>query len=297
MSIEITKKVESPEEAKENQLKKWDSLISDEVNFRVEKRGLHTYGADGGIHMSNHTATIRINPDGSETDLWVVGNDYEVVDHKQIIKQFAELLDNAGIEAEVIHQIYGGGCRVYSEFTLQKSYQFRGKEVNPFFTLRSSYDKSLKVGFMLGIKYAGRRMNISKTLYGAQAKHTKGVNLKRTLKEIFNALDAFNKEVLPSWEKMDSLVLNSDQIKRTIEDAIKKKVISKLRADSLSFDECKTTMWDIYSKMTKEVSVVRGKKGTEESAFYRNVDVGEYFSRLMHPAGSTKLESLVHGRL
>jgi len=84
----------------------YDELITEDVDFRVETRGLHTTDKDGGMHMPNHEATIRINPDGTEAPLWVVGAGYEGGDHREMIKDFAMALDKAGLQATVEHKVW-----------------------------------------------------------------------------------------------------------------------------------------------------------------------------------------------
>jgi len=259
----------------------YDAIVTEDIDFRVETRGLDTTSTDGSMHMPDHEATIRINPDGTEAPLWVVGSRYEVVDHRELIKKFAEALDKVDLPAEVEHHVYANGCRIYSVFTLDKTFPI-GKdkpEARPFFTLTTSHDGSMKLGFMVGAKVKDLRFNVSKKVYGAYAKHTKGVNIEQTIKEISKALDAFMTEVLPMWEKMNSMELGTTQAQKIIDDAVAKKVISKLRAEKINLRDA-NSVFDIYTAMTSEAVVVTGKKATAERAFNRNTDVGEYFRKL-----------------
>jgi predicted transcriptional regulator len=259
----------------------YKSLINNNIDFRVEPRKLNTPGDLGPMEMPDHVATVRINPDGSEIPLWVVGSRYEVVDHREIIRGFAEALEHADLEADVDHKVYGNGCRIYSLFTLKNTYSIGEDKppVRPFFTLMTSHDGSLKLGFMVGAKYGHLRLNVAKTVYGNYAKHTRGVNIEKTLSEIEKALNAFVNEVIPMWERMTDITLTTEQVEHIMEDAVKKKVLSKRRAENVARAECKT-VWDTYRAITEEVSAVRGKRGTEERAFDRNTKVGEYFRKL-----------------
>jgi hypothetical protein len=271
----------------------YDLIITDDIDFRVETRGLHTTDKDGGLHMPNHEATIRINPDGTEAPLWVVGSRYEVVDHREVIKGFAEALDKAGLVAEVNHQVFGLGCRIFSNFVLDKEYDVgEGKpKAKPFFTLTTSHDGSLKIGFMVGAKVGKYTLNVSKTVYGAWAKHTKGVNIESTLKEIGKALESFVTEVLPMWERMQGTSLASKEAKKILEDAVKSNVLAKRRADSIDTSSC-DTVWDVYTSVVTEVCELTTKRSTEERAFDRNTKVGEYFRKL---AATGKMDALVKG--
>jgi hypothetical protein len=272
----------TPEETTEEVKDLYADLITPDVDFRVETRGLQTEG-ENIMHMPNHEATIRVNPDGHTVPLWVVGSLYEVVDHKEVIRGFAESLNKAGLEANVHHKVYLNGCRIYSFFTLKNTYHIGEKKVpiQPFFTLTTSHDGSMKLGFMVGARVAetDTYLNVNKTVYGAWAKHTHGVNIEKTLEEIERALDAFVSEVIPMWEKMHSMATSPDMVKCIIENAVKKKVLSKRRAENLPSGS--GSVWDTYINMVKEVSEVRGKRGTEERAFDRNTSVGEYFQRMM----------------
>jgi len=270
----------------------WNSIISEDIDFRVEKRGIHTYGEDGGLNMPDHSATIRINPDGSENPLWVVGSKYEIVDHREVIKQFAEVLDRADMQADIKHYVYQNGCRIYSEFVIDQTFMVNGKLARPFFTLTTSHDGSLRIGFLMGAKVGKRAFNISKTVYGAHAKHTKGINVHKTMEAVMDAVKAFTEEVVPMWARMESAELSTDEAKAIIENAIKKNVIAKRRADDIVFTE-KTNLWAVYSSVIDQVSVVRGKRGTEERAFKRNVDVSEYFNKLALDTDMTSLKAIL----
>jgi hypothetical protein len=268
----------------------YDALITDDVDFRVETRGLHTADKDGGMHMPNHEATIRINPDGTEAPLWVVGSRYEVVDHREVIKGFAEALDKADLPASVEHKVYGLGCRIFSYFILDKKYDVGSeKKAQPFFTLTTSHDGSLKIGFMVGAKVGDHTLNVSKTVYGAWAKHTKGVNVEATLKEISKALNSFVSEVLPMWERMQGTAISTSQASAILEDAVKAKVLAKRRAEAIETSSC-STVWDTYTAVVSEVCNLTTKRSTEERAFDRNASVGEYFRKL---ASSGRMDSII----
>jgi len=275
-------------------LSAYNDLITEEVDFRVETRGLHTTSEDGGMHMPNHEATIRINPDGTEQDLWVVGSRYQVVDHREVIKGFAEALDRAGIDAEVHHSVYAMGCRIYSFFTLDKEYELaEGKpKARPFLTLTTSHDGSLRLGFMVGAKVGGRLLNVSKTIYGAAAKHTSGINIEKTLKEIERALNAFVSEVLPMWERMQGTTLSTDEAKKIIDNAVSKGVLAKRRADEIEPSSC-STVWDTYTSIVSQVSEITTVRGTEERVFDRNTKVGMYFKKLAEDADMSGLEKIL----
>lgn len=281
MTATIEPEVTEVTEATEATASIYDAIITEDIDFRVETRGLNTTAADGAMHMPNHEATVRINPDGTEAPLWVVGSRYEVVDHRELIKKFAEALDKVDLPAEVEHQVYGDGCRIYSVFTLDKTFSIgEGKpQARPYFTLTTSHDGSMKLGFMVGAKVNKIRYNFSKRVYGAYAKHTKGVNIEQTIKEINKALTTFIEEVVPMWEKMNSFELGTTQAQKIIDDAVSKKVLSKSRAEKINLRDCKT-VFDTYTALTNEANVVTGKKGTAERAFARNTEVGEYFRKL-----------------
>jgi len=280
--VEATIVDSDAKDTEEKDLSMFDVLITEEVDFQVEKRGLHTYGEDGGMHMPNHTATIRINPDGTEMPLWVVGSRYEVVDHRDVIRQFAHILDKADIEGEVSHKVFLNGCRIYSKFTLNEDFNIEGstEKAKPFFTLTTSHDGSLKVGFLIGAKVGKRYFLLSQKLYGAWAKHTKGINIDKTLEDIHNALKLFVNDVLPVWARMHSIVLDATKIRNVIEKAVKDKVITKHRAKDLLATEDTQNLWEVFTQVIDEVSEVRGKRGTEEGAFTRNTKVNEYFRQI-----------------
>jgi len=279
MTIEVEKTTEKKE------LDMFDSLITEAIDFRVEKRGIHTYGEDGGLHMPNHSATIRINPDGSEQDLWVVGSRYEVVDHREVIKQFANILDKASMSAEVSHTVYGNGCRIFSTFVLEKQFDLdvgegKTKKIRPFFSLTTSHDGNLKVGFLLGAKVGKRYMVLSKKLYGAWAKHTKGINIERTLKDIDTALRLFIENVIPVWTRMHKITLKGSEVNNIIEKAISDGVITKLRAKDLNTSSGQS-LWQTFLQVVDSVNEVRGKKGNPERAFWRNTKANEYFRKVV----------------
>lgn len=269
-----------------------ETLITEEIDFRVELRKLSTLEADAGLglqaeflgmKMPEHKATIRIDNDGTKTPLWVVGSRYEVVDHREIIKQFAEALDKADMKAKVNHSVYKNGCRIYSFFTLDQPIDIPGKTVKayPFFTLTTSHDGSLRLGFMMGAKIGKTYLNVSKTMYGATAKHTRGINIDKTLEEVSKALTVFTDEVLPMWERMNEVVLTPEQVKRLVENAVKRKVISKSKSEDL-FDDKERSVWEVYTRIVKEVTKVPERVGsTKERAFWRNVDASEYFTKMM----------------
>jgi hypothetical protein len=271
----------------------WDALISEDIDFRVEKRGLHTYGEDGGLNMPDHSATIRVNPDGSENPLWVVGSKYEVVDHREVIKQFAEVIDRSDMQADIKHYVYQNGCRIYSEFIIDQTFEVNGKMARPFFTLTTSHDGSLRIGFLMGAKVDGKAFNISKTVYGAHAKHTKGINVHKTMEAVLDAIKAFTEEVIPMWTRMQDTKLSRDEAQKVIENAVKKNVVAKRRADDIFMTSSNPSLWDVYTSVIDQVSVVRGKRGTEERAFKRNVDVSEHFNRLAFDTDMSTLKKIV----
>jgi len=281
------------EEKAVSDLSAWNSIISEDIDFRVEKRGMHTYGEDGGLNMPDHSATIRVNPDGSESPLWVVGSKYEVVDHREVIKQFAEVLDRSEMQADIKHYVYQNGCRIYSEFVIDQTFEVNGKVARPFFTLTTSHDGSLRIGFLMGAKVEGKSFNISKTVYGNHAKHTKGINIHKTIEAVMDAVTAFTEEVIPMWTRMHETVLNRDEALSVIENAVKKNVVAKRRADDIMFTESNPSLWDVYTSVIDQVSVVRGKRGTEERAFKRNVDVSEYFNKLSFDTDMTVLKGIL----
>ena len=269
-----------------------ETLITEEIDFRVELRKLSTIEADGGLglqaeflgmKMPEHKATIRIDNDGTKTPLWVVGSRYEVVDHREIIKQFAEALDKADMKAKVTHSVYKGGCRIYSFFTLDKAIDIPGKEEKayPFFTLTTSHDGALRLGFMMGAKVGKHYINVSKTMYGATAKHTRGINIDKTLEEVSKALSVFTDEVIPMWQRMNEIALTPERVKSLVDNAVKRKIISKKNSENLVINQ-KQSIWEIYTQVVKEVTKVPDRVGsTKERAFWRNVDVSEYFTKMM----------------
>jgi len=280
----------------EKTISEYDMLITDEIDFRVELRAMKTVEEDTPLDMPEHKATIRINPDGTKQPLWVVGSKYEVVDHREIIKHFAEALNKSDIEAEVDYKVYKGGCRIYSIFTLNNTYRVNGKTVKPFFALTTSHDGSLRVGFMMGAKLDKKRyISIAKTLYGSSAKHTKGINIEKTLVALSKALEVFTNDVIPMWERMDTVTLNPEQVKSLVDNAIKKKIISDRKARDLPFvrvdgkgksakifGSSYASVWEVYTGIITEVSKVPEFKGaTEERAFWRNTDASEYFTKMM----------------
>lgn len=274
----------------------YDILITDDIDFRVETRTLET--VENSMKMPEHSATVRINPDGTEQPLWVVGSRYEVVDHRDVIKGFAEALDKAGIEADVEHKVFGNGCRIYSFFTLDKTYSFHESKapIRPFFSLTTSHDGSLKMGFMVGATVDGKIFNVSKTIYGAAAKHTRGINVEKTLDEIEKALNAFVEEVVPMWERMQNTSVGEGAVEEILKDAVNKKVLAKRRAEDIDTSSCKS-VWDVYDAMINEVSTIRTKRGTEERTFDRNTKVGEYFRKLAMDKEMKGLRSVIEGKM
>lgn len=274
----------------------YGDLITEDIDFRVETRSLRTKDdKDVETIMPYHQATFRINPDGTEAPLWVVGSRYEIVDHREMITGFAEALDKAEITAEVEHKVYANGCRIYSFFTVENEYSIStesGKKARPFFTLTTSHDGSLKLGFMVGARVGSRTYNVSKTVYGAYAKHTKGINIEKTLKEIEKALNSFVSEVLPMWGRMQGTAISTDQAKKILENAVKRNVVSQRRADKVDLSDCKT-VWDAYDAIIGEVSEITTVRGTEERVFDRNTKVGEYFRKLAVDKDMSGLKSLL----
>lgn len=283
--MNVTLKPEEKNEETVVEHSPYDMLITDDIDFRVETRGLHTTDEDGGMHMPDHEATIRINPDGTENPLWVVGSRYEVVDHREIIKGFAAALDKADLVAQVEHQVFVKGCRIYSTFTLDNTYDIGGSEpARPFFSLQTSHDGSLKVGFTVGARVGRHVLRVSKTIYGAWAKHTKGVNIELTLKEISKALDSFVTEIIPMWERMGNTKIDLAHAKRILEDAVKRNVVSKRRAEAIDLNDV-GTVWDVYTAMVDKVCELTTKRSTEERTFDRNTKVGEFFRKLHKATG------------
>lgn len=261
-----------------------DNLITDDIDFRVELRTLYAHDEEFNMKMPEHKATIRVNPDGTKKSLWVVGSRYQIVDHRDVIRQFAETLQHAGMNAKVRHEVYRGGCRIFSIFTIDKEYEIPNSKckAKPFFALTTSHDGSLKVGFLMGAKVGTSFLNVSKTVYGASARHVRGINVEKALKEIEKALDVFTNEVIPMWEKMQRIEIDQNKIDALIEDAVNHKVISKRRSEDLNISQEKSTIWDLYTTITEEVSKVGSRKGsTKEAAFWRNADASEYFTKLM----------------
>jgi len=275
----------------------YDMLITEEIDFRVELRSMNTVEEDTPMKMPEHKATIRINPDGSKVPLWVVGSRYEVVDHREVIKQFSQALNKANIDAEVDYKVYKNGCRIYSMFTLNKSYRAGSETVRPFFALTTSHDGSLRVGFMMGAKLGDKKyISISKTLYGGSAKHTRGVNIEKMLVEMEKALEVFTTQVIPMWERMQTVKLAPEQVKSLVENAVKRKIIANKKSQDLPFirvegrgreakiyGNAEVSVWEVYTKIVAEVSKVpENKKGsTEERAFWRNTEASEYFTKMM----------------
>jgi len=130
---------------------------------------------------------------------------------------------------------------------------------------------------------------VSKTVYGSWAKHTKGVNIEATLKEISKAIESFVSEVIPMWERMHGTSLSVDDAKKIIDDATKEKIISKRRADSVDTESCKN-VWDVYTSVVNEVVTLTTKNSSEERAFDRNSNVGDYFRKLV---SSGRMDDLV----
>jgi hypothetical protein len=300
----MTADLVTPETREVDPLMEYDMLITDEVDFGVELRVLDTYRfTDEPMRMAEHKATVRINHDGSEVPLWVVGSKYQVVDHREVIKMFALALDKASLTAEVEHHVYKDGCRIFSMFTLNKEYEIPGsaKKAQPFFALTTSHDGSLKVGFLMGAKIGETYLNVSKTVYGASALHTKGLKIETMLDGIGKAVEVFTTQVIPMWDRMGSVNMKSEDVKKLIEKAISSKVLSKRAALDLDFVSVdgtgrsaeivgaeSMTVWQAYTKIAEHVSKVPfTKKGeirkgaTEEKAFWRNVDASEFFTKLM----------------
>ena len=289
----------------EKSLDRFNELIIDDIDFGVKLVSLQTYGSSDTIRMPEHKATIRVNPDGSEQPLWVVGTRYEVVDHREIIKQFASALEKAEIKAEVDYKIFKNGCRIFSIFTINQRYKVGEEMVRPFFALTTSHDGSLKVGFMMGAKTdKDKYIVVSKKLYGDQAKHTRGINIERTLIAIENAVEVLTDEVIPMWERMKDITLDEDKAKELVERAIKKGIISKRSALDLPFVSTSgrgrdakvekvnpSSVWNIYTGIVDEVSKSSGtKRSTEERAFWRNTEASEFFTKVMKSGELTKSE-------
>jgi len=113
------------------------------------------------------------------------------------------------------------------------------------------------------------------------------------MEAVLDAIKAFTEDVIPMWTRMQDVKLNRDEALAVIENAVKKNVVAKRRADDIFLTSSNPSLWDVYTSVIDQVSVVRGKRGTEERAFKRNVDVSEHFNRLAFDTDMSALKKIV----
>lgn len=252
-------------------------LITPEVDFMVTTETLRTSPND--LELTNNKATVRVNSDNTRVALAVVGSRYKVVDHQNTIRDFANVLVEAGLKADVKHSVYRNGARVYSRFTLQQTVAVPTNNgqmtATPFFTLTNSHDGALKVGFMVGALVNGQPFHLSPKLYDVHVKHLRGLKMEKVLDEVQHALRSFTNEVVPLWSKMTLTRLSLTQAEEMLCKAIKQNIVSKRRAKNVPLGS-EVTLWKLYSDVVKNVSAP-SKKDSEESSVWRNARANEYF--------------------
>jgi transcriptional antiterminator Rof (Rho-off) len=269
-------------------VKKSPPLITSVVDYGVELRELR---AKGGLAVPENKATVRVDKNNETVVLAVVGDRYEVVDHRDVIKSFAKVLEDAKLVASVKHDVFRNGARVYSRFMLDEPVVIKldnglEKQAFPFFTLTNSHDGALKVGFMLGAVIDGQSYQLSRKLYEVTAKHLQGVKLQKVLAELANALRSFTNEVVPLWRSMMTTPLTLTQGEEIIAKAVKKNVISQQRAEQVPLGS-HATLWELYTDVVKTVSEP-SKKGTAEEGIWRNAGANEYFIEELRRLVTTK---------
>jgi hypothetical protein len=256
-----------------------NTLITTSVNFGVQMRAMTT---TDGLAVSEEIAkaVVRVNPDQSEQVIATVGKRYELVDHRTCIRDFAEQLTTAGYNTTVTHKVFRSGARIYSNFNINTPLVVQGpnntqKSANPFLTLTTSHDGSLKVGFMVGAVVDGLRIYGRKHM-SLTAKHLSGTRLDQVMGQISQALEAFQSEVIPLWSRATLTAVSNDRAEDILKRAVKKNVISQRRIDSWGEGHTFNTYWDMYKKIVETVSV-ESKTGNEEGSINRNRDANDFF--------------------
>lgn len=255
------------------------NLITPSVNFGVQMRTMTT--TDGlAVSEDIAKAVVRINPDQSEQVIATVGKRYELVDHRTCIRDFAEQLRESNYNTTVTHKVFRSGARIYSNFNINTPLTVQGpnntqKSANPFLTLTTSHDGSLKVGFMVGAVVDGLRIYGRKHM-SLTAKHLSGTRLDQVMGQVTQALTAFREEVIPLWSRATLTAVSNDRAEDILKRAVKKNIISQRRVDSWGEGHTFNTYWDMYKKVVETVSV-ESKTGNEEGSINRNRDANDFF--------------------
>lgn len=252
-----------------------ERAVDASVDYDVTKVALRT--VNDGLSVPMTDAVVRQDPDGKRQVIGTVGRRYQVVDHRDVLRGFAEVLTTGGVDADVAHEVYKAGARVYSRFTLKTTVKFGDAQgmqhdAEPFITLMNSHDGSRPVGFTLGARVNGVSFVLGTQVYAVSVKHVNGVRLERVLDSVNVALEHLVNVVLPKWSKLVCTSVSFAEAERTIAQLVEDKVISEQKAKEVS-RSC-TTLWDLYASLVGKASEV-GKRDDGEGAHWRNARVND----------------------
>lgn len=277
------------------------NVLTDELDYNVDLRPIKA-ADDGGqfvLGTDRFMATVRVDKDGKQTVLSVMGNKYQLVDHKQQVLNFEDSLRKLGLRDKSCgfkHNVFKNGARVVSRFTLgAKKVELENggvkTELTPTFDFRTSYDGEYKVGFALGVMVGDSWYCFGKKLYSAEAMHLKSKKLESKLVKVIDgaekALDFFMTKVVPCFSKLMGKELSLEEKRAEFEKLAALGAIRKTDMDDVLgvvLGSSVRTAWDIYCLVVRTFSTVKCSRGNNdgETAFWRNCVVNDkLFSGLM----------------
>jgi len=259
------------------------TVITPDIEYDVLSYKMQT--AVDGLPVPDNYAMVRNDATQEKRVIAITGSRYCIVDHKSLITQFAEQLDEGKHKYDVTHLVYRDGARIYSRFMLDQEYEAttstgQTKTIRPFLTFNTSYDASTRIGFTIGALVDDVYFNVSSKLYGVSAKHMKGFKLANVLRRVEEAITAFTSKVLPAFEEMIAKDITLNDAERIIEMAVDANVISKKRAKDLNLGS-QSTVYDLYKDIVETVSATSNNKraNPENGTIERNTKACEFFMK------------------
>jgi len=219
--------------------------------FPVEKRDLFFYNEEKEQDVVTHMAVIRTD---TGAVLGVVGKDYTILDHKDIVDMADLVLARHNHTRKVI--LTKNGARMFAKYRLT-DYEIEirpNDKVNPTITVMNSYDGSMRLTVEAGAfrLVCTNGLIVGKKLLRKVRKHL-GASmavLEHLEKHLLDAV-AILEAVAPVWQKWGTQTISKEQGVEILTDlGIPKKYEEAILENWNSLHIPVRTVWEAYNSIT-----------------------------------------------
>ena len=261
-------------------------------DFDVQKQDVFYQAPSGDmVSMPDRKAIVRTD---TGKHLAIMSDKYAIVPNSVVVENARAAFSSMGLDVKEKFRTLNGGARFRAEFTIPSIKVDVGKRsVGDFVELKAIAGNSYDGGAFLSWFLEGHRlaclngMTVGTNLFKARQKHIGRVDVGRTVRQLQEAIAAFEGKVAPYWRELAEIDVPVVRIEEELDNSIKPGGMTRKFADAaLSQLERETThretatLWNLFNAFTHVTTHVVRPNKLERSIQLEGI--ADKFMRGMH---------------